>query len=235
MGYFLSIVAQALDYNGNDFVQTNEVYNFTEQVFVSWNPTTEHPAENDGWYWLAGDTLRVAKEEGKTFKGRTYSVNPIQQRPGQRRIYRWEWSRDAMKTIIHLALPPNFIADLPSLFGNMPSYAKVNRDRLCLGWLPSGNDPQDYTFDLTECDPSEVRARSIAFIYHLESARKQEPLESRMAHELELKRIYTFKLRELEKQLAVYGEASAPIHIKFEYEETKAALQKNQTLLREWR
>jgi len=232
MGYFLTIVAQSLDLQDSDFIQTVSVLNFVNQVFVSWSPTPEQPDQNEKWYWLASNTLRVSKGRGQFVDINTYHDTPIERRSDGQIVYRWEWANYSGSTIIHLALPPNFIAELQSLHPNIPAYIKMNRGRLCLGWLPSPESAPAYAFNLIETASDFENSVGI-FTDQFEAMKHQEPLKSRIAHARKLSNIYTSKIQHLEEQLAIYGTANVPFHIQYELDETQKALQEQQSILTE--
>src|SRR5688500_1549651 len=80
MGYFLRVVAQNLDFQDGDFIQSTTIHDFGREVFVSWSPTPEEPDEHDNWDWLACDTLRVSKREGIYIDKITYQNAPVERR-----------------------------------------------------------------------------------------------------------------------------------------------------------
>src|SRR6266498_1251596 len=224
MGYFLTIVAQSLDARDSDFVQTVKVLKFASQVFVSWSPTQEEPNQSENWYWLAANTLRVSKQGEQFVDKNTYYDTPVERRSDGQLVYSWEWANYSGNTIIHLALPPNFIADLQLLHSNMPSYIKVNRGRLCLGWLPSREAAPAYTFNLVEAT-EDLQSSVETFIDQFEALKREESPDTRVAHARKLSTIFKLRLQHLEEQMAIYGRANVPFHIKHDLDETRTALE----------
>lgn len=233
MGYFLTIVAQSLDVRDGDFVQTVNVLRFADQVFVSWSPTQEEPDQNENWYWLAANTLRFSKQADKYFENNTYRDTPVARRSDGQLVYKWEWANYSGNTIIHLALPTNFIADLESLHSNMPAYIKVNRGRLCLGWLPSSEAIPAYTFNIFEVT-EDFQSRVEEFVDQFEALKREESPDTKVAHARKLSTIFKLRLQHLEEQMAIYGRANVPFHIRYDLDETRTALEEQLAIIAEY-
>ena len=163
MGEFAYIVVKDLEFKDGAFNQTT-VY-FSTKGFVSWEPTKDSPkSENEEWHWLAGNTFRVKKKKGRedVIPELAYRSLPITEGSLE---YEQSWSPEqGKKTLIHLALPPNFVVNIPSLKGNIPFYVKFDRGRVCLDWIMLSDDPPNYSFELVKCDEQEFNEKAKEFV-----------------------------------------------------------------------
>jgi hypothetical protein len=156
MGPFPYIVVQDLRFKDGQFSQTNTY--FTDRSFVSWDPTSEQPkTKNDEWHWLAGNTVRVRKRTGDQHiaVAGQYETDPVKASGvNDEYEYRQSWNSEE-KGLVHLALPPNFVVEIPSLDGHTPFHAKFDRGRICLDWFTTHDYPTDFTFQLIRCEDNE--------------------------------------------------------------------------------
>lgn len=182
MGPFPYIFVQDLKFQDGEFVQTNTVFN--ERSFVSWDRTNEQPKRrNDEWYWLAGNTVRVRRENGNRqieIAG-NYDTTPVRATTKDN-IFEYEqsWNSDD-EGVVHLALPPNFTVDISSLNGHTPFYAKFDRGRICLDWFTIYGDPTDFTIDLIKHEEAEFRDRAEEFERAIRSRLKNTKRERNAA------------------------------------------------------
>jgi hypothetical protein len=140
------IVAQDLKYDGIQFTQI-VTYLEGDDLYASFDLTTEEPRENDEWLWLAGNTLRVVKD---TYDERIdYEIQPVHIGASNKILYTLNYSYRE-RPLIHLALPSKFVVNAKSLEENMPDYMVYNRGRLCLGWNCKVNELR-FSFELLQC------------------------------------------------------------------------------------
>jgi hypothetical protein len=164
MGPFPYIFVQDLKFQDGEFIQTNTMFN--ERSFISWDRTNEQPKRtNDEWHWLAGNTVRIRRQQGNRqieIAGR-YNTTPVRA-TAKENIYEYEqsWKSDE-EGVVHLALPPKFSVDISSLNGHMPFSAKFDRGRICLDWFTIYGEPSDFTIELIRHEEAEFQDRAEEF------------------------------------------------------------------------
>ena len=119
VGGFSHIRVLDLRVEGYEINQATDVFDFDNPVFVSWDKTDESPRPDDGWLWLAGNTMRLAGKR-KSSGHHHYLSQPVDEQLN----YHTVWPTDGEPLLVHLALPPNFV---PSSMQSTPSYVKFDR------------------------------------------------------------------------------------------------------------
>jgi hypothetical protein len=140
MGKFIGIIAAALDQVDGEFIQTTELLDFPDEVWVYYCRPHLGPPK-PGWTDLAAGTLRVSLQP-EPFRWDTIEWQPSitpEEAGGS-----FEYAAEVMgvepgDNIFHLALPPRFLPvagswDVPPLYGH------ADKERFVLGWSITWNN-----------------------------------------------------------------------------------------------
>jgi hypothetical protein len=174
MGKFIGIIAAALDEREGAFVQTTELLDFPDEVWVYYcRPHMGAP--KPGWTDLAAGTLRVSLEP-EPFRHDQLEWQPSVSPDSDRGSF--EYMADVMgvepgNNIFHLALPPGFLPIVDS-WDVPPLYGHADGDRFVLGWsINWNNETQDNqwpTFRFEPVAPDAFAARANDIGRHIERA-----------------------------------------------------------------
>ena len=134
MGKFIGIIAAALDFRDGQFIQTTELLDFPDEVWVYYCRPHLGPPK-PGWTDLAAGTLRVSLQPEPFRHDRLEwqpSVTPDNASGS------FEYMADVMgvepgNNVFHLALPPGFLPILDS-WDVPPLYGHTDGSRFVLGW-----------------------------------------------------------------------------------------------------
>lgn len=147
MGKFIGIVAAVLDEREGEFVQTTELLDFPDEIWVYYcRPHVGAP--RPGWADLAAGTLRVSLDPPPS------RHDVIEWRPNvtpdmatgslayAAEVFGLEWGNN----VFHLALPPGYLPvgdswDMPPLYGH------TDGDRFVLGWSILAADWPTFRFE----------------------------------------------------------------------------------------
>jgi hypothetical protein len=134
MGKFIGIIAAALDYRDGQFIQTTELLDFPDEVWVYYcRPHMGAP--KPGWTDLAAGTLRVS------LRPEPFRFDRIEWQPDVSRdeaTGSWAYAAEVMgvepgNNVFHLALPAGFLPVVDS-WDVVPLYGHADGSRFVLGW-----------------------------------------------------------------------------------------------------
>lgn len=140
MGKFIGIIAAVLDERDGQFVQTTELLDFPDEIWVYYCRPHLGPPK-PGWTDLAAGTLRVSLQP------EPFRFDRLEWQPGvtaDEATGTFEYMADVMgvepgNNVFHLALPSGFLPvgdswDIPPLYGH------ADGDRFVLGWSIDWNN-----------------------------------------------------------------------------------------------
>ena len=174
MGKFIGIIAAALDFRDGQFIQTTELLDFPDEVWVYYcRPHMGAP--KPGWADLAAGTLRVSLQP-EPFRYERLKWQPSVTPDNASGSF--EYMADVMgvepgNNVFHLALPQGFLPILDS-WDVPPLYAHADGDRLVMGWSinwkTETQDNQWPTFRFEPVAPDAFAARAHDSGRHIERA-----------------------------------------------------------------
>lgn len=134
MGKFIGIIAAALDEREGEFVQTTELLDFPDEVWVYYCRPHLGPPK-PGWADLAAGTLRLS------MRPPPYRHDQIEWQPGVTAVEvedAWvytaeEFGMEPGNNLFHLALPPGMLP-VPDSWDVPPLYGHADGARFVLGW-----------------------------------------------------------------------------------------------------
>lgn len=235
MGEFVYYIARSLNYDGVQFIQTNEQLYFGSPTVASWLETPKEEPVEDSWLIVAEGTLRVNIVQEKPHYKKYQVKGTVAKRPDGRIIYKDDWNGSEHSLLVHLALPPGFLADIATLFQqNKPSYCVVNTGRLCIGWVITAGLKSQFTFDLLPPTDDDFLLRAEIFIDKFDAMIREEPDASQLLHFRNLVDIHLRNVQMLEIQAAKFGPL-VPLHIIHQLDEERAELDKYRAEINAWR
>jgi len=138
MGKFIGVIAAALDERDGQFVQTTELLDFPDEIWVYYcRPHLGRPPA--GWRDLAAETLRLSVTLPPYRDDRLEwmpQVTPVGEAS-------WEYAAEVMgvepgNNLFHLALPPATLPE-PGSWDVPPLYGHRDGARFVLGWRIEGD------------------------------------------------------------------------------------------------
>lgn len=164
MGKFIGIIAAALDMRDGQFLQTTELLDFPDEVWVYYcRPHLGPP--RPGWSDLAAGTLRVSLQP------EPFRFDRIEWQPDVRRdetTGAWEYAAEVMgvepgNNVFHLALPAGMLPVVGS-WDIAPLYGHADADRFVVGWSIVWNANSQVnqwpTFRFALATPDEFKERA---------------------------------------------------------------------------
>lgn len=133
MGKFIGVIAAALDEREGAFIQTTELMDFPDEIWVYYcRPHLGDPPA--GWRDLAAGTLRLSVALPPYRDDRLEWTPQITVLDAAR----WEYAAEVMgvepgNNLFHLALPPGTLPE-PDSWDTPPLYGHLDGDRFVLGW-----------------------------------------------------------------------------------------------------
>jgi hypothetical protein len=165
MGKFIGVIAAALERRGEQFVQTTELLDFPDEVWVYYcRPHLGRP--KPGWADLAAGTLRLSLTP-PPFRHDRLEWQPNIAPAGDGAF---EYAAEVMgvepgNNLFHLALPPRMLP-VPDSWDAPPLYGHADGARFVLGWSIAWNNEtggnQWPTFRFGPAAPEEFAARAEA-------------------------------------------------------------------------
>lgn len=145
MGKFIGLIAAALDQTDGGFVQTTELLDFPDEIWVYYcRPQLGPP--RPGWRDLAGGTLRIS------YTPPPYRHDVLQWTPQIAPVAggAWEYVAEVMgvepgNNLFHLALPPGVLPQ-PDSWDVPPLYGHLDGPRFVLGWPIAGEQWPAFRF-----------------------------------------------------------------------------------------
>jgi hypothetical protein len=134
MGKFIGVIAAALEQQGGEFIQTTELLDFPDEVWVYYcRPHLGAP--KPGWTDLAAGTLRVSLNPPP------FRHDQVEWQPGVTRdeaTGAFEYMAEAFgvepgNNVFHLALPPQALP-IPGSWDVPPLYGHADESRFIIGW-----------------------------------------------------------------------------------------------------
>ena len=175
MGKFIGIIAATLDERDGHFVQTTELLDFPNDIWVYYCRPHLSQAP-DGWRDLAAGTLRLS------FSPPPYRHDQVQWPPRVTpHAGGWQYVAEVMgvewgNNLFHLALPPGTLPE-PGSWDVPPLYGHADGARFVLGWQVL--DDQWPTFRFAQVAPEAFGERAAAIDGQIESgarARRRQAL-----------------------------------------------------------
>jgi hypothetical protein len=139
MGKFIGIIAAALEHSDGEFIQTTELLDFPDEIWVYYcRPHLGAP--KPGWTDLAAGTLRVSLEP-PPFRHDRIEWQPSVTR--DKSTGEFEYAAEVFgvepgNNIFHLALPPAMLP-VPDSWDVLPLYGHADGPRFVLGWSINWN------------------------------------------------------------------------------------------------
>lgn len=171
MGKFIGLIAAALDRTNGGFVQTTELLEFADEVWVYYcRPHLGAPPA--GWVDLAAETLRVAFSP-PPFRRDHLAWQPRVTRDAASGV--WEYVAEAFgvepgNNLFHLALPPGCLPVAAS-WDAPPLYGHADGARFVLGW--GGVEAVWPAFRFEAVAPEAFAARAAELDRDIEQAARQ--------------------------------------------------------------
>lgn len=134
MGKFIGVIAAALEWSDGEFIQTTELLDFPDEVWVYYCRPHLGPPK-PGWADLAAATLRLSMTPPP------YRHDRIEWQPGVTAAetaaafdyMSEEFGVEPGNNLFHLALPPHMLP-LPGSWDVPPLYGHADGSRFVLGW-----------------------------------------------------------------------------------------------------
>lgn len=160
MGKFIGVIAAALDERDGQFVQTTELLDFPDEIWVYYcRPHLGKPPA--GWSDLAAATLRLSVTPPPYRDDRLeWMPHVTAAGPGS-----WEYMAEVMgvepgNNLFHLALPPGMLPE-PGSWDAPPLYGHVDGARFVLGWRIVDETWPEFRFVRVPLDAFPERAAAI--------------------------------------------------------------------------
>lgn len=167
MGKFIGIIAAVLDMREGGFIQTTELLDFPDEVWVYYCRPHLGPPK-PGWTDLAAGTLRVS------LRPEPFRFDRIEWQPDVRRDEAtggWEYAAEVMgvepgNNVFHLALPPGMLP-VSGSWDIAPLYGHADGDRFVAGWsinwnvAAQGNQWPTFRFALAAPDGFQEQAAEL--------------------------------------------------------------------------
>jgi hypothetical protein len=159
MGKFIGIIAAALDERDGHFVQTTELLDFPDDIWVYYcRPHLGRPPE--GWRDLAAGTLRLSFSPPPSRHDQVQWPPRVTPHAGGG----WQYVAEVMgvewgNNLFHLALPPGALPE-PGSWDVPPLYGHADDGRFVLGWQVL--DDQWPTFRFAPVAPEAFDERAAA-------------------------------------------------------------------------
>ena len=176
MGKFIGVVAAALNEQNGQFVQTTELLDFPNEIWVYYCRPHLGQAP-DGWRDLAAGTLRLSYSPPPTRHDQLQW--PPRVTPDD--AGGWEYVAEVMgvewgNNLFHLALPPGTLPE-PASWDLPPLYGHTDDERFVLGWQVL--DDRWPTFRFTRVEPGAFGEQATAIDGDIErqaQARRRQAL-----------------------------------------------------------
>ena len=167
MGKFIGLIAAALDQSDSEFIQTTELLDFPDEVWVYYCRPHLGPPK-PGWTDLAAGTLRVSLEPPPFRHDRIEwqpSVTP-DEATGSFEYAAEVFGVEPGNNLFHVALPPRMLP-LPGSWDVPPLYGHADETRFVLGWsidwntATQGNLWPTFRFEAVAPETFAARARTL--------------------------------------------------------------------------